>query len=120
MIQTVLGGAMLLAGAGAPPVATLAELGHALTACWVAPAGSAGSQMTVLVSLTREGGINGKPRITYSKLVGTTAHKADFAAAVLDALARCTPVAVTPGLGGAIAGRPFTLRFVGGGPALPV
>lgn len=32
----------------------------------------------------------------------------------------CTPVRVTPGLGGAIAGRPFSIHFLGGTPPLPI
>ena len=36
--------------------------------------------------------------------------------ATLDAIARCTPVRITPALGGAIAGRPLALRFIYDGP----
>ena len=111
---------LLLVQATALPsgVDTLDGLGRALTACWSAPAGSAGSDITVLLSFTRTGAVLGKPRVTHSHLLGSDGEKQAFVAAAFDALARCTPVSVTPGLGGAIAGRPFTIRFVGGRPAL--
>ncbi len=101
------------------PADTLEALGQALTACFQAPAGSAGSVITVLVSLRRDGTVLGQPRITFSHLVGTPDRRRVFVAAALGALKACTPVAVTPGLGGAIAGRPFSIRFVGGGPPQP-
>lgn len=96
-----------------PLVATLRDLGPALTACWRAPAGSTGSEITVAFSLDRSGALIGKPRITYSKLGGVAADKRDFVAAALSALSACLPLNVSPGLGGAIAGRPLTVRFVG-------
>ena len=98
------------------PADTLEVLGKALTACFQAPAGSGGSVITVLVSLRRDGTVLGQPRITFSSLVGPPDGKRAFVAAALGALKACTPVAVTPALGGAIAGRPFTIRFVGGSP----
>ena len=97
------------------PVSTLRDLGPALTACFHAPEGSAGSEITVLFSLTRQGAVLGKPRITYSRLVGRPEDKKAFVEAALGSLAACTPVSMTPGLGGAIAGRPFSVRFLGGG-----
>ena len=100
--------------AQAAPANAIRELWPALTACWHAPAGSAGSQLTILFSLTRDGAVLGKPRITYSKLIGATETQKAFVAAALDALAACTPVAVTPELGGAIAGRILSIRFIGG------
>ncbi len=109
-------GMTLVAGGGAPSsVATLRELGPALTACFRAPSGSAGSQVTVRFSLDAKGVVIGKPRITFSILVGRPEDKQAFVAAALGALASCTPVHVTPGLGAAIAGRPLSVRFVGGG-----
>lgn len=108
--------------AGGPPqqVATLRELGPALTACFRAPEHSAGSQITVRFSLDRSGAVLGRPQVTYSKLVGTLEQKRAFVEAALDSLRRCTPVHLTPGLGGALAGRPLSVRFIGGGPALSI
>ena len=112
-------GSLVLAATAAPPrsVATLRDLGPALTACFQAPDHSAGSQVTVRFSLDVHGAVIGTPRITFSKLVGTSDDHRIFIAAALGALERCTPVPVTPGLGAAIAGRPLSVRFVGGGPS---
>ena len=109
-------GALLAASSPPASVATLDQLGPALTACFTPPDGSAGSAVTVRFSLDRRGAVIGRPAVTYARLVGKPAQKRAFVAAALDALARCTPVPVTPGLGGAIAGRPLSVRFVGGGP----
>ncbi len=109
--------ALAIASGPTPPADTLEALGGALTACFRAPEGSTGSSITVLVSLKRDGTVLGKPRITFSHLVGRPEDQRSFVRAALDSLASCTPVAVTPALGGAIAGRPFSIRFVGGGPA---
>lgn len=111
--------AALRLGTQQAPADTLEALGRALTACFEPPAGSAGSEMTVLVSLRRDGTVLGKPRITYTHLVGPDEGRRSFVGAALRALKACTPVAVTPGLGGAIAGRPFSIRFVGGPPSRP-
>lgn len=102
-----------------PPaqIGTLRELGPALTACFRAPARSAGSEITVVLSLTRTGAVFGKPKITYSRLVGKPEDRRAFVEAALGALAACTPVPLTAGLGGAVAGRPLSIHFVGGGPA---
>ena len=102
------------------PADTLEALGRALTACFEAPAGASGSAITVLVSLRRDGTVLGQPRITFSHLVGAEAGRRAFVEAALGSLKACTPVSVTPGLGGAIAGRPFSIRFVGGAPPLPI
>lgn len=119
LTATVLAAAMrLIAQPG--PADTLDALGRALTACFAAPAGSAGAEITVLVSLRRDGAVLGRPRITFSHLVGSVAAQRDFVGAALASLKACTPVAVTPGLGGAIAGRPFSIRFIGGTPSLPL
>lgn len=93
------------------PVATLAELWPALTACWRPPPGSAGQELTVRFSLKRNGELLGQPRITYSKLTGGAEDQKRFVAAALAAIAECLPVRLSEGLGGTIAGRPLTIRF---------
>lgn len=108
---------LILVAGGPPTVSTLRELGPALTACFHAPDGSSGSQVTVRFSLDARGAVIGKPRITFATLVGSAAAKAAFVSTSLAALDRCTPVHVTPGLGAAIAGRPLSVRFIGGGPS---
>jgi hypothetical protein len=53
----------------------------------------------------------GKPAITFSQFNGIVADQKQIVASIVRALAACTPLNLTPSLGGAIAGRPFTLRF---------
>jgi hypothetical protein len=121
MVPTRLVSVVFAAAAAQPaPVATLRDLGPALSRCFVAPPHSVGSQITVLLSLKSDGSVLGTPRITFSQLVGGPAEQKAFVTAVLDGLDRCTPVRLTPSLGGAVAGRPFSLRFVGGGKAVPI
>jgi hypothetical protein len=97
--------------AGAAPANTLRELFPMLTRCWRAPAGSAGSAVTVGITLRRDGTMFGQFTITYSKLIGDADAQKRFVATALAALAACTPVAITNTLGGAIAGRRIFIRF---------
>jgi hypothetical protein len=73
-----------------------------------------GSEITVLFALKRDGSLMGRPRITHSSLIGGLDDQKLFLAAVISAIDGCLPLAVTPGLGGAIAGRPIALRVVRG------
>lgn len=100
------------------PADTLAELYPALAACWQVPAGlgppGAGSddiEITLRLSLRRDGSLIGPPRVTYAAGVAGS-QRATLVRGTLDALARCTPAHITAGLGRAIAGRPVALRFV--------
>jgi len=95
------------------PVRTLRELGPAFAACWRAPPGSEGSEITLRFSLKRDGGLLGKPRITYSRLSGDEEARRRFVAAALAAVAECLPAPIAPELGATIAGRPLTLRLGG-------
>ena len=61
---------------------------------------SVGYEATLRFSLRRDGSIIGKPAITYVKLGANEALNRDFIASVLGGLEACTPVAITPGLGG--------------------
>ncbi|MCJ2140044.1 hypothetical protein MKL20_08420 [Methylobacterium sp. E-066] len=97
------------------PAASLSELWQMLSACAQItglPAGAAGSEVTVLFSLKRDGSLLGQPRITYSHLTGGPDEQRAFVAAALSGIASCLPAAVTPGLGSAITGRPFRLRVI--------
>lgn len=94
---------------------SLAELWQVLSACAQVsgvPAGATGSEVTVLFSLKRDGSLLGQPRITHSRLTGAPVEQRVFVAAALSGIAGCLPAPVTPGLGGAIAGRPFRLRIM--------
>ena len=110
----------LLAGETGPgPVDTLKALFPALAACWQAPEGLAKferTEITARLSLRRDGSVIGAPRITFSQTPGDARARDILVRATLDAIARCTPVKVTPALGAAIAGRPLALRFIYDGP----
>lgn len=71
-----------------------------------------GSQITIRFSLKRDGSLLGRPKITFAALPRDTKARQDFVAGVAGALGRCLPIHLTDGLGGAVAGRPLTLRFI--------
>ncbi|GJE49981.1 hypothetical protein GOFOIKOB_3022 [Methylobacterium tardum] len=103
--------------AHADPANTLNDLWQALSVCarraQVAPE-AAGSEVTVLFTLRRDGSLQGKPRITHSRLIGDNVDQQAFVAASLSAMASCFPIPITDGLGGSIAGRPIRFRLVSG------
>ena len=86
----------------------------AIRACWRLPKGEgpSGQQITVRLSFKRSGELLGRPRITYSALGGDADAQRRFAASVLAAFETCLPLPFSPALGAAIAGRPFTFRFI--------
>ena len=100
------------------PANTLHDLGERLGACLHASHGrdnlANGSEVTVLFALKRDGSLLGRPRITHSNLIGDLNDQKLFVAAVISAIDGCLPLDITPGLGGAIAGRPIALRVVRG------
>jgi hypothetical protein len=100
--------------AAAADANTLRELFAELDRCLdaVQIKGVAGSQMTIVFSLRRDGSLLGRPRISFSRLPGESAEQHEFARGIAAAFARCLPISITDSLGGAIAGRPMSLRFV--------
>jgi hypothetical protein len=94
------------------PANTLRELFGKLNDCLVTPKGNIGSELTIVFSLRRDGALLGKPKITFAKLPGDISDQRKFAEGVETAFDKCLPVAITDGLGGAIAGRPLSMRFV--------
>lgn len=91
------------------------DIGRAIDACWrraSLPREALGSQITVRFSLRRDGVLLGVPRITYSLLRGDAAAQKLFVGEALAALERCLPLPLSPGLGGAVAGRPLTVRLI--------
>jgi hypothetical protein len=110
----------IIAGAGHGETAkralnTINDVGEALQACWLPPPmeeSLPGMQITVLFSFNRAGEILGEPRFTYLTPGVSTAVRAAYQRAVAATLKRCTPLNFTPALGGALAGRPFTMRFI--------
>jgi hypothetical protein len=85
-----------------------------LRACWQPPRGSgfSGQELTIRLSFKRSGEVLGNPRITYYNPGGGTDDREAFTRAVRNAFERCTPLPFTPRFGAAIAGRPFTFRFI--------
>ncbi|WP_295844739.1 hypothetical protein [Tardiphaga sp.] len=95
-------------------VGTLAGVFARLKSCWKPPAlprGHPGMQITVLFSLQRNGEIFGKPRITFETADASEADSIAYRTAVMETLQHCTPMPFTGGLGDAVAGRPFRVRF---------
>lgn len=89
----------------------LDQIGPALHACWVPPAGSVGSHITLRFGLTAQGRLKGMPLATHSLLTGDDATQRAFVAAALTALDRCTPLSMTPELARIVGSRVLTLRF---------
>jgi hypothetical protein len=99
----------------AAPLNTIAEVFAALEACWIPPAleqARAGMQITVLLSFKRNGELLGKPRITYETPGASDDERTSYRVAMAQALRRCTPLRFSDALGGALAGRPLTMRFI--------
>ena len=92
------------------------EVGDFLRSCWAPPAAPAGAapgsrEVTLRLGFSRSGEVLGQPRVTYSQPPATTEEQRAFTSAARDALAHCSPLPFTVGLGSAIAGVPFTLHF---------
>jgi hypothetical protein len=114
-ISTVVALALLLLGyseAKSAPANTLRELYTALGECVKAPGGFPGSEITVVFSLKRDGSLLGRPRISHTKLLGDSSAQTDFVRNVLAAFDKCLPLSLSPGLGGAVAGRPMSFRVI--------
>jgi hypothetical protein len=83
--------------------------------CWRPPPPSRANpevEITVIVSFTRDGNILGRPKITYESENATDNDRIEYRIAVMETLQRCTPMPFTDAMGGAVAGRPFAIRFV--------
>ena len=94
---------------------TIRAVFAALRSCWVPPAreeSRPGTQLSVRLSFKRNGELFGKPRVTYVTPGLPGEVRQAYWDAVEAAVERCTPLALSNGLGGALAGRPFAIRFV--------
>jgi hypothetical protein len=99
----------------AAPANTLVDLQRQFGACMAGKAlGPAGSRLTIMMMMKRDGSIFGKPRITFSHLEGDKDTRQQFVDDAERAVEACLPFRITPSLGGAIAGRPFFITL--GGP----
>src|SRR5271163_4668494 len=94
------------------PANTLVDLQRQFSACMSGKsAGPAGSRLTIMLMMKRDGSIFGKPRITFSKLEGDKDSRQQFIDDAERAVEACLPFRITPSLGGAIAGRPFIISL---------
>jgi len=93
------------------PANTLRDLSARLNGCFAGVKLTSEAEATVVFSLKRDGSLNGKPRLSYTKFPADEAERAADARAIAQALDACLPIAITDGLGGAIAGRPIALRL---------
>ena len=104
-----------LPGAEAQPgrVDSIKEAYARFGRCWKPPPASRANaiDITVIVSFDRAGEILGRPRITYESEPATDNDRLLYRIAVMEALQRCTPMPFTESMAGAIAGRPFAIRF---------
>jgi hypothetical protein len=102
-------------GGAAERLGTIRAVFAALRSCWVPPAkedSRPGTQLAVRLSFKRNGELFGKPRVTYVTPGLPDQMRQAYWDAIEAAVERCTPLAFTNGLGGALAGRPFAIRFV--------
>jgi hypothetical protein len=97
------------------PLGSIGEIYAALRTCWVPPPKDSarhGMEYTVRFALKRDGEIMALPRVTYSSHDAPAEVRDVYRDAVNAALARCTPLHFSDGMGGAVAGRPIAIRFV--------
>jgi hypothetical protein len=102
------------ASAQAGAVSTLNGMFERLKGCWRGPRlprGHPGMQITVLFSFKRDGELLGRPRITFETPGASEADSIAYRTAVMETLQRCSPMPFSGGLGDAVAGRPFRVRF---------
>ena len=96
----------------AAPANTLVQLQRQFSACMGGKSlGPAGSRLTIMLMMKRDGSIFGKPRITFSHLEGDKDARQQFIDETERAVEACLPFRITPSLGGAIAGRPFFITL---------
>ena len=91
-----------------------------LRTCWrLAPRSLAysGQELTVRMSFNRRGEVIGKPQITYYRPGADPNARDAFVNSILTAFQRCAPLPFSEALAAAVAGRPFTFRFVDSHPA---
>jgi hypothetical protein len=106
---------VLRASARPAPVAAVESIGQvfaAVRACWRPPEALSGQQITLRLAFKRSGEILGTPRITYYRAGRNDEDLGPFTRSVREAFATCLPLPLSPRLGAAVAGRPFTFRFV--------
>jgi hypothetical protein len=99
---------------GRPLLNTLKDVGDALGRCWVPPPlekSRPGTQITVLITFNRSGEVMGEPRFTFITPGIPQEIRTAYQLSVAEAISRCAPMAFAPSLAGAVAGRPFAMRY---------
>jgi hypothetical protein len=94
---------------------TLRDLFAALRACWKPPAAEnahRGMQMTMRFAFNRAGKLMGTPQVTYATPEVPKPTRDLYREALAQSLQDCTPLTLSKGLGGAIAGRPIAIRVI--------
>ncbi len=94
---------------------TLRELFAALRACWRPPAAEnahRGMQMSLRFAFNRDGKLMGQPQLTYATPDVPREIRELYRKALAQSLQDCTPLSFSKGLGGAIAGRPISIRVI--------
>ena len=101
------------AQADARQVYTIREAYVRFSSCWKPPPNWRANpiDITVIVSFNRAGEILGHPRITFESEQASDNDRLQYRVAVMEALQRCTPMPFTESMAGAVAGRPFAIRF---------
>jgi hypothetical protein len=97
----------------------LADMVPALGACWKPPAGLESFEQieaTARFALRRDGKLIGEPRVVFATAGVALRARELLTRSVVEAIAACTPLSMSAGLGGAIAGRPIAIRFIYRGP----
>jgi hypothetical protein len=96
-------------------VDNIAALFLALRACFVPPEedkARAGTEVSLRLSFKRSGDVIAPPRWTYTTPKTPAETRQAYRDAATAALARCTPLRLSKGMAGAIAGRPIAIRYV--------
>ena len=94
---------------------TISQMYAALRACWVPPPKDKarhGMQYTIRFALKRDGEMIAAARVTYASHDASSEVRDVYRDAVNATIARCTPLHLSKGMGGAVAGRPIAIRFV--------
>jgi hypothetical protein len=94
----------------AAPAGNLRELAEQLAHCLEMPGDG---NLTVFLTLGRDGRLLGTPHIEYDKLGVGAKQERRASENVAASLERCTPAAITQALGKTIAGKSLKLRFRG-------
>jgi hypothetical protein len=100
-----------------PQLNTLQDIRLALHLCWLAnqpPIERAwpGMRMSLMLTFTRTGELQGEPRFTFVTREAPAETKALYERAAVASINACTPLPFTEALGNALAGRPTIKIFI--------